>query len=97
MLAAADDGLARSLAKWKKQRESSVSLAEETDRYRRLAAEVDTANPWWSLLMGLSFLAYAGLLGLAAWKWETPGFKKARCLAGAAASFVIWVVSMFLI
>jgi len=97
LLEAANDGFSGSLAGWKKQRDHGTDLAEETARYQRLTAAVETTNPWWSLLMGLSFLAYAGLLGLAAWKWEAPGFRKLPYLAGAGASFVIWIVSMFLI
>ena len=97
LLTAANEGFSASLAGWKKQREVGTNVAEETARYQRLTAAVETTNPWWSLLMGLSFLAYAGLLGLAAWKWEVPGFKKVPCLAGAGASFIVWIVSMFLI
>lgn len=97
LLARADDGYARALAGWKKAEMPEVDLESETRRYNALAAGVETVSPWWSLVMGLSFLAYAGLLVMGALRWERPGFSRLRWVGATVACFGLWILSMFFV
>jgi len=98
LLERADDGYSRALALWKRSRNSEVDVENETERYRNLARDVPVTSPWWTLVMGLSFLCYAVLGGYLAWNWDDCSPKKRVCWLGAlGALFIVWVISMTLI
>jgi len=97
LLGPANAGYASALAGWKKQLDPAVDVERETARYLALAEAPKTVSYGWSLAMGLSFIGYVGLLGLAAWKWDAPGFRKLPVALGAAGCFSIWILSMFLV
>lgn len=97
LLAKADDGLARSLARWNESMrakgETNVSFTEEEAR-ARIGAVVET-NGWGLLGMGVGFLMYAIALGVVAWNWHRQSFLRWPWLAGAGAGMGLWIVSMF--
>jgi hypothetical protein len=97
LLGRADDGYARALAQWRKKRRSDSVLAEDVARYKELAGRDKAPNPWWSLVMGLSFLGYVGALGIVAWRWEAPGTRKPVWFGLAALFLALWLASMFLL
>jgi hypothetical protein len=94
LLGPADRGYARALASWKKQLSPSVDLEAETARYVAMASAGPVVSPWWSLVMGLSFLGYVAALAVLAWRWDAPGFRRAAWGAAAGASFGLWIVAM---
>ena len=96
LLARADDGYARSLAQWKHERDPRTVVDDDAVRYRQVAASVPVQNPWWMLVMGLSFAGYVAILARLAWKWD-DGIRKLPLVAAAAGCFAVWVVSMLLI
>lgn len=97
LLARANQGYAESLANWKALRQPGTDIDEETERFRALAEAVEVVSPWWSLVMGLAFLAYVGALALLAWRWDRKEAKKWPYAVAAGVSFVIWVVAMVMI
>jgi hypothetical protein len=97
LLARADAGYASALAHWHKQLKPETVIEEAESRYLAAASSPRLPNPWWSLLMGLSFLSYIGCLGRVAWKWDDSDFARRPWLAGAAVAFILWIVAMFLI
>jgi len=96
LLGRADDGYARSLALWKHERHPDTVVEQDAARYRQVAASVPVQNPWWMLVMGLSFVGYVVALGRLAWKWD-DGIRKLPHLAVAGGCFALWILSMLLI
>jgi hypothetical protein len=97
LLSRANRGYAGALANWKALRQPGTDIAEETARFLALAEGVEVANPWWSLVMGLSFLAYLGALGLLAWRWDRKETRRWPYGVAAGISFAVWVVAMVMI
>ncbi len=96
LLSRADDGYARSLALWKHERHSQTVVDDDVARYKQVAASVPVQNPWWMLIMGLSFAGYVTVLARLAWKWD-DGIRRLHHLVAAAGFFSLWIVSMLLI
>lgn len=98
LLAKADDGLARSLARWNQlmqsKGETAAAFTEEEAR-ERIGAVVET-NGWGLLGMGVGFLVYGIALGVAAWNWHRESFRRWPWLAASGAGMGLWIVSMFL-
>lgn len=94
LLAEADDGLARSLARWKSESDPRHEFQEEYERYLATARSIVLPSPWWSLLMGLSFLGYVGLLGFIAWNWGKKAGRSKRIWAATGVSFALWLLSL---
>lgn len=97
LLERANEGYATALANWKALRRTDVDIEKETERYRTLAASVEVVNPWWSLVMGLSFLSYVVCLGLLAWRFDRKDAKKMPLSVAAGLSFVVWIVAMIML
>jgi hypothetical protein len=97
LMGRADAGYARALAAWKKSENPDVDIAAETERYMAIASSVEAVSPWWSLLMGLSFLGYVIALFVIAWRWERPTFRRWVWCGGGAVSFALWILSMTLV
>lgn len=97
LLAAADAGYASSLAAWKHDRDQTAVIADNEARYLALAKSVETPSGFWALLMGLSFICYAGCLAMLAWRWDQPSTRRWHWLAGAGAGFALWVVALLLV
>jgi len=97
LLSAADAGYARALAAWKKARDSSTDVAAAEARYLALASSIETPSGFWALIMGLSFICYAGCLAVLAWRWDRPSSRRWPWLAGAGAGFSLWVLALLLV
>jgi len=97
LLDRADQGYADALAAWKKQLSPSADQDAARQRYLDLARSVDNPNRWWMFVMGASFIAWIASLAVAAWRWDQGRSARIRPLVAAAASLIVWIVSLVLI